>query len=185
MRATRVLWICCLVMGCTGLRSMTAQDPLDARAHNDLGVAYEQRGENSLAIREYERAAQLEKGWAQPVANLGNVYAAQGQWDEALAKYREALDREPTHAEAMNNVAWALLELGRPEEALPYAERAVATDGCGAGCLHTLAMVQADLGQTSEALATVRKALQASPDPLLRSELEEAQVALERRVISP
>ncbi len=111
--------------GCSLPRVIVLNDPLDAREHNDLGVAYEASGETDLALREYRKAAELDKQWDRPLLNQGNVLAGQQAWVEAAASYRAALDRNPLNGEAMNNLAWVLLQQGDSEEARLWAAKAV------------------------------------------------------------
>jgi Flp pilus assembly protein TadD len=105
-------------------------DPLSAREHNDLGVAYESKGQLDLASREYRRALKLDSRYSQARVNLGNVEAAQDRWSEAEKQYRRALRDSSTNADAMNNLAIALLRQNRHlDEARSLAESAVASGG--------------------------------------------------------
>lgn len=105
-------------------------DPLTAREHNDLGAAYEARGELEPAAREYHAALRLDRRLSLARVNLGNVAAARGQWSRAEQCYRRALRDSSTDADAMNNLAVALLKRGRRiDEARALAQRAVAIGG--------------------------------------------------------
>jgi tetratricopeptide (TPR) repeat protein len=161
-----------VVGGCSPLRIIVLNDPLDARQHNDLGVAYEQRGEFDLAGREYRRAAELDKNWALPLINLGNLAAHTAEWQGAAEHYQEALARNPGHAEAMNNLAWALTQAGRPVAALPWAQQAVAATAADPRCWDTLAEVYLALGQPAQASEAAAQGLAQNPSPALRSALE-------------
>jgi len=105
-------------------------DPLTASEHNDLGVAYEAKGELALAAGEYRHALRLDSRLARARVNLGNVEAARGRWRSAESCYRRALADSSTDLDAMNNLAVALLKQGRRlGEARALAERAVAAGG--------------------------------------------------------
>lgn len=162
-----------LLWGCTLPRIIVLNDPLDAHQHNDLGVAYEQRGELDLADREYRRAAELDKGWALPLVNLGNIAARQNNWPEAAKHYRAALGRGPDQAEAMNNLAWVLTRDGRPAEALPWAQQAVAAAAEDPRCWDTLAEVYLALDRPADARAAAMQGLSLNPSPTLRKALED------------
>lgn len=173
----RYRWILLLmgalvIWGCALPRIIVLNDPLDARQHNDLGVAYEQRGEFDLASREYQRAAELDSGWAVPLINLGNIAARQKDWPGAAERYRGALGRHPDNAEAMNNLAWALTQAGRPADALAWAQQAVATAPADPWCWDTLAEVYLALGRPVEAREAATRGLALNPSPALRSALE-------------
>ncbi len=161
-----------LVGGCSLPRIIVLNDPLDARQHNDLGVAYEHRQEHDLALREYDRAAELDSAWSRPLINRGNVFAARGDWQQAEKSYRQALRREPANGEAMNNLAWTLLQRGDTAQALDWAQRAISALPRDPTCLDTLADIQLALGDRTAARQTVDEALALSPGEELRRGLE-------------
>ena len=122
------LWVATAITGCAHL--VVLHDPLTAREHNDLGVAYESTGRLDLAGKEYRKALRLEPAYAQARVNLGNIEAASGDWGSAEKCYRRALKDSPDDYDAMNNLAVALLKQGRQlDEARALAERAVAAGG--------------------------------------------------------
>lgn len=141
-----------LLAGCSLPRVIVLHDPLDAREHNDLGVSYQANREFDLALREYQRAAELNTRWARPLINGGNTLAALEQWSQAAGLYRDALQRQPEQAEAMNNLAWVLLQQGDLLQARHWAEKAVTSSPHTAAYLDTLAEVTAH----QEAMAPLR-----------------------------
>lgn len=161
-----------LLGGCSLPRIIVLNDPLDAAQHNDLGVAYEQRGESELALREYQRAAELDADWARPLINRGNVLAVSQDWAGAEKSYRQALRRETTSAEAMNNLAWVLLQAGEGGAALDYARQAVTIDPKQPAYLDTLAEILVVKKAFPEAREVIAQALALAPSPQLRTSLE-------------
>ncbi|MBI1798302.1 MAG: tetratricopeptide repeat protein [Candidatus Eisenbacteria bacterium] len=114
--------------GCS--RLVLLHDPLTAVEHNDLGVAYEAKGELELARSEYREALRLDGGLTRARVNLGNVEAARGRWGAAEKCYRRALADSSSDADAMNNLAVALIRQKKSlDEALDLAARAVAAGG--------------------------------------------------------
>lgn len=167
-----------LLTGCSLPRLVILNDPLDARQHNDLGVSYQQRGEFDLALREYDRAAELASDWAQPLINRGNALAAQQLWSDAAADYRRALRREPEQAEAMNNLAWVLLQSGDLTQALHWADQALRRQPQNPTFLDTLAEIQLAAGDLPAARRTLDQTLALDPSPALRQSLEEKRSRL-------
>jgi Flp pilus assembly protein TadD len=105
-------------------------DPLSAPEHNDLGVAYEARGDRDLARSEYRAALRLDPHLERARVNLGNVEAARGRWASAERCFRRALADSAEDADALNNLAVSLLRQSkRTGEALDLARRAVARGG--------------------------------------------------------
>lgn len=165
--------------GCSLPRIIVLNDPLDARQHNDLGVAYQQRGESDLAIREYDRAAKLEPRWARPLINRGNVLAEQGEWRQAEKGYRQALRREPGNDEAMNNLAWVLLQAGKTEDALDWAEMAVTANPREPAYLDTLAEIHIVRRDYEAARQAIVEALALDPPAELHQSLKQKHSLLD------
>ncbi len=113
-----------LAAGCSHL--VILHDPLTAAEHNDLGVAYEARGEWDLAGREYQRALHVDRSFARARLNLGNVAAHRNRWADAERHYRAALKGLPADPDASNNLAVALIHRNRLVEAESLATHAVA-----------------------------------------------------------
>lgn len=95
----------CLVVffGCGLPKIVVPDDPLTAKEHLNLGIAYEKRNEFDPAIKQYEMAAKK-----LPVAYLylGNTYFQKMNFDEAEKNYKEAIRKDPQNADAYNNLAW-------------------------------------------------------------------------------
>jgi tetratricopeptide (TPR) repeat protein len=138
------------------------------------------RQEYDLALREYERAAEMRNEWARPLVNLGNVLALQGDWSGAEKGYRKALRREPQNGEAMNNLAWVLCQAGKTEAALPWARNAVVSQPDEPAFLDTLAQIQIDLGDFDEARRTLDQALALAPPSALLQSLRQKRNYLEQ-----
>jgi len=103
-------------------------DPLTAEQHNDLGVAYEKKGEFDPARKEFEKAIQKNKDWVIPYLNLGHLYYKQGQLDRAEAALRDGLRVKGDHPDLLNNLAWVLMEKGQLAAARTLIDKAIAIE---------------------------------------------------------
>jgi Tfp pilus assembly protein PilF len=108
------------VAGCGHL--VVLHDPLTAPERNDLGVAYEAKGEYDLAAREYNRALTRDPRMVRARVNLGNLSARKGDWSTAEREFRRALSVDRDDGDANNNLAVALLQ---QDKKLDEAEAAV------------------------------------------------------------
>lgn len=115
-----------LLGSCVMPRVIVLEDPLSAGEHNDLGVAYEQKGLVDLAEKEYGKAIEREKDWAVPRFNLGNLYYARGDLKKAERSYRTALDLDRNNPDIMNNLAGLLHDMQRDREAEELIVKALA-----------------------------------------------------------
>jgi len=103
-------------------------DPLTAQQHNDLGVAYEEKGDFALAGKEYEKAIKKNRDWVIPYLNLGHLYYRQDKLDQAERALREGLRVKGDHPDLLNNLAWVLMEKGQYEQATALIDKAIAIE---------------------------------------------------------
>jgi len=103
-------------------------DPLTAEQHNDLGVAYEQKGDFDLAVKEFEKAIKKNKDWVIPYLNLAHLYYRQDKLDEAESTLREGLRIKGDHPDLLNNLAWVLMEKEQFKEAMALIDKAIAIE---------------------------------------------------------
>ena len=97
----------------------------NAIAHNNLGVAFAERGRHKEAIGHYQRALEIRPDYAETMNNLGAALAAEKQTAEAVATYLRAIELRPEYAEAHGNLGIALAGEGRLDEAADHLERAI------------------------------------------------------------
>ena len=99
--------------GCSYISgSLNNKDTLTAEEHNNLGVAYEKEGKYKLALREYKRAAEIDKSMVTPLVNTGNVYYKQENYKKAEKYYLKALDIDNSNILAANNLGNVYLKKG-------------------------------------------------------------------------
>ena len=132
--------------GCSVPKIIVMEDPLTPEEHLKLGLAYEQKGEYDLAIREYESAS---KFITISYFYLGNAYFQKSAYDKAEASYRKAIRKDPGLADAYNNLAWLLYSQNKdldearslalkaiylnPEGKAPYLDTLKRIEDCKAG----------------------------------------------------
>ena len=148
-----------VLVGCAAVRP--SGDPLTADQHNDLGVAYFERGETRRAADEFERAVALRPDWARALVNLGDARLALDDLHGAIEAYQRAVTIAPDDTGAANNLAWALLQdPARWREAEPIIDRALARGPEPRGYyLDTLGVLRLRKGDGQGALDAFRAAL--------------------------
>ncbi len=100
-------------------------DPGDARAWANLGLALRMRGRLEAAAACYRRSLALEPKSAAVLSNLGNVLRLLGRHEEATHCQRSALETDPKYLIAAYNMGLQLRDVGLNREALVYFDRAV------------------------------------------------------------
>ena len=89
------------------LRRALAADVMFGPAHNTLGTLFYRQGRLYEAAWEFQYAAKLMPGRAEPLNNLGLVFERVGKLGDAEASYGRALDLEPDNVEVLGNFARA------------------------------------------------------------------------------
>jgi tetratricopeptide (TPR) repeat protein len=100
----------------------------DAVAHNNLGVAYYQKGEWDKAIAEYQKAVSLRPRYADAHNNLGAAYAGKGMLDEAIAAHKQALAIRPDLLRAHLNLGVSYNKKGELDKAIEEYKAVLALD---------------------------------------------------------
>lgn len=85
-----------------------ALDPSQARAHNNLGNAYQALGRNEEALASFRSAIAADGALGEAHLNLGIALQRAGEIEEAAACYRTALRHRPALAEANLNLGYLL-----------------------------------------------------------------------------
>ena len=73
-------------------------NPKFAEAYNDRGVAYADLGNPTRAIKDYNKAIQLNPH-ALPYNNRGVTYSKLGNYQQAINDFNKAIELDPQYAE--------------------------------------------------------------------------------------
>lgn len=141
-----------------------AQQPDNARAHNNLGLALDRRGHVTEAIARYEASLRIDPGYALAHNNLGNALAQTGRLAEALPHFEAALRLRPDYADANYNLANALLRTGRPSEAISHYQVSLRINANQPHAHHNLGNAFLQSNRLPEALREFETALKLDPN---------------------
>jgi Tfp pilus assembly protein PilF len=98
------------------LREAIEADLMAGPAHNNLGVVYFRQRKLYQAAWEFQYAAKLLPGKAEPRNNLGMVFEAAGKLDEAAKWYEDAHKLEPEAVQVIGNLARLYVRTQRKDE---------------------------------------------------------------------
>jgi len=98
------------------LKQALAADMFFGPAHNNLGTVCYRQKKYYQAAWEFQYAAKLMPGKAEPKNNLGMVYETVGKLDEAAKSYEEALALEPDTPSIAGNLARVYVRANRTDD---------------------------------------------------------------------
>lgn len=101
------------------LRDALTADLYHGPAHNNLGVVFLRQGRLYEAASEFEWAARMIPGAADPRMNLALTLERAGRTSEALDTYGSALEVSPEHIATMQALARLQVRAGRADERTP------------------------------------------------------------------
>lgn len=139
-------------------------DPEMARAYDNLGLCYYYQNQNDLAVSNYEKSIELERGSAHasawPYLNLAITQQFLNRLPEAEKNLREAIRIEPDLAKAHFQLGTVLDDLDRPQEALAELREAARLDAAYPEPHMAMARLLHKLGRESDAKEEVHTYLQ-------------------------
>lgn len=104
------------------------QSPGKAVAYNNLGTAYQRKGDLRKAYEYYKKAIEIDPSYVQAYYNLGNVFIATGQFKDAEKMFRQVVKIDPSAYRGYFGIAIAKMYLGQPDSSLNYLVRTVSIE---------------------------------------------------------
>jgi len=139
-----------------------AKAPRNARAHNNLALAWQEAGDGARAHAHYARAVELQPDYVSAHYNWGVALLEQGAAADAVTQLEAAVRLAPEHVDARVNLGTALVRAQRAGEAVAVLEAALRVRP--AGDIHyNLGVAFLALGRRAEAAAQFEAALQREP----------------------
>jgi len=147
------------------LWSDTAEKSPDAYiAHNNLGLAYINRGELGQAATALEEALRLNPAYAKAHYNLGLVYEKHGQLEVAAEEFARAVSLDPSFAKANHNLGVVLSRQGLFGRAIAAYAEALRIQPYFVQAHHDLGAAYAATGKLDLAIDEYHQALNFAPD---------------------
>jgi tetratricopeptide (TPR) repeat protein len=132
--------------------------------YNDRGQTYYEIGNVDLALTDFAKAVELDRGFALAYNNRGFALASKGQLDEAIADYGRAIRLDRTDFRPFFNRGIALLDKRQHNQALPDLDEAVRLNPQCTGAWVGRADARLHRGEYREALADANQALHLAPE---------------------
>jgi len=133
-------------------------------AHLNLGLIYQNLGQNDLAETSYRNAIQLVSDFIPARFNLANLYNALGRNKDAEQQFYKIIDLEPDNGEAYYSLGLLLAEEKRLEVAADYLEKAAVIIKTNPRVFYNWGLCLQHLGRQDEAETAYLKALDITAD---------------------
>ncbi|UCD84820.1 MAG: tetratricopeptide repeat protein, partial [Deltaproteobacteria bacterium] len=143
------------------------KSPNKARSHDGIALAYLNNGMYDDAIREAQKALQINPNYTKAYkvySNIGFAYLYKGMYDEAIRQCQRALSINPNYTKAYTNLGVAYLNKGMYAEAIRENQRAIEIDPNYGRAHMNLAIAYAKKGMSDEAIKEYQRALELDPD---------------------
>jgi len=115
--------------------------PDDWSSHYNLGIYYQNKGENNQALESYETAARLYPESLMPLINSSVLYSYIGNNTKAEENLQKVLSIDPGNEAANLNYGLLLAELGRTAEAEKVLRQALQTNPKQAVAAYNLSVI--------------------------------------------
>jgi len=110
------------------LNEAVTLNPNSSKAHNLLGIAYFQKKDYRLAIKEYEKAIKLDPSYAQAYNNLGSACFMLGENSRAEEMFMKAISLSPDLISPHYGLGTLLALQGKVEESSHYFNKGIELD---------------------------------------------------------
>jgi len=158
-------------------RAVLDRNELNAQAHNNLGLLYQEKHLLVESARELQRAALIEPRNAGTHNNYGVTLLMLGRLDESAAEFQTALSIDPRHLDALINLSLAQRQLGQLDTAKETLFRVLNLAPQNAAAHYNLAQLY-DPGEPARALEHYRMFLAyAGPEHADRGAAVRARIA--------
>jgi len=142
-----------------------------AEVHLTVGAVALAKGSYAAAIREFNRALQLDPMSPDATRRLATAYQREGNLSEAEAAYERAIKLRPRYYAVYDNFGFFLMQTGQYGRAEPYLRQGVELNPLYAHGWNNLGVVYQSLGRPQEAEDALRRSLDAGPTPEAYSNL--------------
>ncbi|MBY4696410.1 tetratricopeptide repeat protein [Burkholderia latens] len=140
-------------------------EPDDAEGHCALGRSLRSMNDFDGAARLFQRACEIDPGYAPAWCRLGELRCQQGEYEESMRLCRHAIELDPALADAYNFLGLAYHNLDRMAAAELSHRHAIDLNPDDADAHHNLAAALFRLDRLDEAMSEYRIAQELGVDP--------------------
>jgi tetratricopeptide (TPR) repeat protein len=130
-----------------------------AFAYNFRGLSYVDKGQDHLAMADYNSAIALDKTFVEAFNNRANLYVKMGRYSQALQDFNEALRHDSKYFNAYYNRGILYLKTNELDEAIADFTKAINSESDIAGAFYKRGVAFSLKGQYERSFADFTRAL--------------------------
>jgi len=138
-------------------------DPDSFATHNNFGMAWQDQGQDNLAVAEFQAAVRAKPDFELGHFNLANALTRVGKLDEAIAHYQAAALLNPARVEIFGSEGLCYASLGKMEDAARLFRHVIELTPGDPGAYDNLGNTLGSQNKFDEAISCFQKALQLNP----------------------
>ncbi|KAG0301857.1 anaphase-promoting complex subunit cdc27 [Dissophora globulifera] len=148
--------------------STLAKELKDANIHSPqawvaLGNAYSLKHDSDQALKCFQRAIQLDDGFAYAHTLSGHEYTELEEYDKAQTEFRTAMSIDPRHYHAWYGMSMIYSKMGKNDLALIHAKEAHRLNSSNSVLLYHVGLIQERMSRTTEALRSFEQTIALDP----------------------
>src|SRR5690348_2749181 len=153
------------IRGCSELIKTNGDNVLIlSLAYNNRGNAYTTQGQYDLAMEDYNKAINLNPGFAKPLNNRGVVHKKKGEFDLAMKDFDAAINLDSNYADPFLNRAQLRENQGDLAGALKDFDEAIRAQPDTPGVWNERCWARAISGDLQSALTDCNEAIRREPN---------------------
>ncbi len=162
---TIIFFILCGIMGCATNRWKEER----ASAHLNIGIAYIESKQHTLALKELFEAEKLSPNNPRIHYYLGISYHGKGFVEKAIAEFKKAVELKPDYSEACNYLGTIYLSMGLWDKAIGEFNKALSNIlyVTPAAALYNMGWAYYKKGDYQTALTKYNEAVTKEPNTIL------------------
>lgn len=137
--------------------------PNKARSYNNRGVIFKGINSLDLALRDLNRAIEIEPNYPEALYNRGGIYRMTGDHDRAVADYARVVELEPENPRAYDALGSIYRRKNMLDEALVYFTTSITLNPKNPEVFSSRAYIYQKQGRDDLALADYTRAIDADP----------------------
>ena len=146
------------------LHPLIKDNPYEAVLFNIRGACYAQIGEPIMAIKQYEKAIEIDSDYSEAHNNLGILLQELGELDKALKSFEKAFSLKPEKIETANIISSILTEINNPNTSIDYYNKILKSSPDLYLAYFNLGVAYQELGLTDKAISSYKKTLGLNSD---------------------